>query len=384
MTRKFNVTGDNADAAMNLKPPYVVLANHSSVLDPFFLNKYIPGIIHYVVSDANFRNPVVNLGLSLVGSIPKTKAISDTDTIRHIMRVTRNRGIVGIFPEGQSSWDGASLPIVSSTAKLLKILKVPVLIGRLSGAFLSKPRWSRRSRRGRITIRYDIAFDAAQIKSATVSQIDERIRTLLTHNDFEANRTRRQRFVGRDRAEYMEIALFVCPSCESIGTLCSHGNVLRCESCGYAVKVDLYGFFRAHRGELQFDNMHDWNLWQSDVFVRQLDGYQESGEKTPFLFEEQVDIHRGFQDHPLEPVMRGSIALFGDRVDAEANDGTVISFPLDEIRGANIQNKERMEFYVNDTLYRVVSCDPRGCTYKWDLAIRHMQANRKSEQNSVQ
>ena len=373
LTYKYNVHGENTEAVGSLKPPYLVLGNHSSVLDPFFLAKYVPGVIHYVVSDANFRNPIVNLGLSLVGSIPKTKAVSDTDTIRNIMRVTKNDEVVCIFPEGQNSWDGASLPIVYSTAKLIKILRVPVLVARISGAFLSKPRWARHSRRGRIVVRYDVAFNGKQLKEATVPEIDQRIRALLTHNEYDENRQRRQRFLGPARAEYMEIALFVCPSCDSIGTLESHGNILRCESCGYAVRVDLYGFFRAHRGELQFDNMHDWNLWQRDIFLKMLDAYHDSDDNTPFLFEEEVDIGRGFQDHPLVPVMRGSIALFRDRIDAESSDGMVLSFPFQDIRGANIQNRERLEFYVDETLYRIATCDPRCCTYKWDLAIRHLQ-----------
>ncbi len=379
LTGHFHVRAENRELLKNLKPPYLLLANHISVLDPFFVGRFVPGIIHYVVSDANFRNPVVNFGLSLVGSIPKTKAMSDMDTIRNIMRVTKQGGIVGIFPEGQSSWDGASLPIVYATAKLIKVLKIPVVIAKLTGSFLTKPRWARRSRRGRIVVRYELAFTTGQLKAATVGEVDARVRSLLSHNEFQENRVRRQRFVGRERAEYMEIALFLCPSCESLGTLHSHGNVLRCESCGYAVRVDLYGFFASHRGELQFDTMHQWNVWQKEVFRKQLSAYGSSSEETPFMFEDSVDIQKGFQDQPLEPLLSGSIALYRDRIEAEEPGGRQRTFPLSAIQGANIQNKERLEFYVDDTLYRVVTRDPRGCTYKWDLAIRHMQENHGKE-----
>jgi len=42
-------------------------------------------------------------------------------------------------------------------------------------------------------------------------------------------------------------------------------------------------------------------------------------------------------------------------------------------RGEGIGNNERLEFYVNDNLFKITILNPRGCSYKWDLAVRHMQ-----------
>jgi len=89
MTNRYSVTAENLDVVRNLRPPYLVLPNHTSVWDPFFVNKFIPGVIHYVVSDSNFRSRIVEFGLGLVGSIPKTKVMSDLDTVKNIMKVTR-------------------------------------------------------------------------------------------------------------------------------------------------------------------------------------------------------------------------------------------------------------------------------------------------------
>ena len=66
--------------------------------------------------------------LKLVGTIPKAKVIPDIETVNDIVQVVRRqKGIIGLFPEGAQSWNGSTLPLVPSTAKLLKLLKVPVV-----------------------------------------------------------------------------------------------------------------------------------------------------------------------------------------------------------------------------------------------------------------
>ncbi|MFW5836345.1 MAG: lysophospholipid acyltransferase family protein, partial [bacterium] len=111
LARRYRVRTENLELVKRLRPPYLVLANHMCVWDPFFVNNFVPEVIHYVVSDANFRSKLVEFGLGLVGSIPKTKVMSDLETVKNIMKVKEAGGIVGIFPEGQNTWDGHTMPM---------------------------------------------------------------------------------------------------------------------------------------------------------------------------------------------------------------------------------------------------------------------------------
>jgi len=373
MTSRYSVTAENLDVVRNLRPPYLILPNHTSVWDPFFVNKFIPGVIHYVVSDSNFRSKLVEFGLGLVGSIPKTKVMSDLDTVKNIMKVTKAGGIVGIFPEGQNTWDGHTLPMYYSTAKLAKLLRVPVLTARIAGAFLSRPRWSKTRRRGRVVIRYELAFTPKQLRESSVAEIDARLAELLEHDEFEYNRIHRQKFVGPDRAEYAEIALFTCPQCCSFHTLRSHGNVLECSGCGYAVRMDLYGFFQPVSGALRFDTMRAWNLWQVEELQKQLHAFVGNPDAGPIFTEKSVKVEIGYKSMPLEHYRTGAIELYPDRIELTPADAPTESFPLASIVGINVQNNERLEFYVNDNLFKITILNPRGCSYKWDLAVRHMQ-----------
>jgi len=84
-------------------------------------------------------------------------------------------------------------------------------------------------------------------------------------------------------------------------------------------------------------------------------------------------VEIGYKSMPLEHYRTGAIELYPDRIELTPVADPSESFPLGSIVGINVQNNERLEFYVNDNLFKITILDPRGCSYKWDLAVRHMQ-----------
>ena len=58
-----------------LQPPFVVVANHVTVLDPFMLGTLLHEPVYWITSDGNMRTRFMRALLRLVGSIPKSKAI---------------------------------------------------------------------------------------------------------------------------------------------------------------------------------------------------------------------------------------------------------------------------------------------------------------------
>jgi len=375
---RFGLRAENPRFFAGRQPPFLILANHSCVWDPFLVNALVPHGIHYVVTDASFRSSLVRLGLSLVGGIRKTKGMSDIDSMKNIMRVKERGGVIGIFPEGQNTWDGHSLPIVPSTAKLAKVLRIPVITARVAGAYFSRPRWARGPREGRIEIRFDQALSPGELKTLSPEEIHARISEHLDHDDTEFNRSAGIPFHGRARAEYLERALFVCPECRTIAALRSEGANLDCTACGYRVYFSLRGTFAAVNNALRFDSIRSWNLWQVREYADQLDEYLSNGRSEPFLIEDGVDVKIGYRSRPLKPFGSGKLQLHSESLVLLTEDGNSEMFPIRSIRGANVQNNEHWEFYSGPHLYRVSTRSPRGCTYKWDLAVRHIQ-DKKSQ-----
>jgi 1-acyl-sn-glycerol-3-phosphate acyltransferase len=367
-----------------MKPPYLVLGNHGSVMDPFFVNSFVPAPIHYVVSDSNFRSRIVDFGLSLVGGIPKTKALSDLETVKNIIKIKSNRGIIGVFPEGQSTWDGHTLPIYYSTAKLVKSLKIPVVIAKSRGAFLSLPRWARSYRRGLITVSYEMGFTPEELKRSSVEDVYRKVVRLLDHDEFEHQQQFMVPFRGPNRAEHLEIVLFVCPNCHGISTLESEKHFLRCQRCKYTVRYTVYGEFEAHSGPRHFRTLREWNVWQTSYAEALLDRHLDQGSEDEIFADEQVIAQKGFKSSPLEKFHEGRLSLYTDRIVLRPRDGSPeIAFHHRLIEGINVQNSEHLEFYYEGELFRITIRSRRGNTYKWNLAVRHIQ-HRSREVSVVQ
>ncbi len=376
----FRLRPHNTEVFDRVKPPFVILANHVCFLDPFFLAGFVPYAVHYVVSDSNFRSRIVDAGLALVGAIPKTKALSDLETVKRIVQIKAKNGVIGIFPEGQSSWDGHALPIYYATAKLLKSLKVPVVTTVIEGSFFSLPRWGRGPRRGRIDLNYQLSFTPNSLRSMTVEEIYEKLVGILDHDEFDAQERRQVRYTGRRKAEHIEIVLFVCPECRSIGTIKSRGDIVSCTHCGYSARMNGFGTFDPVSGPLHFPNLRRWNLWQVKFFEDVIDRATERGQQEPILSEGGVRIREGFKSQPLEFRGMGRLTLTVEqlRLDASEGKGDSLTFDVAEIEGINVQNSEFLEFYYRGSLYQVKILKRGGNSYKWNLAVRHLQGRAKA------
>lgn len=366
---RFNVTTVNHDIVRRLRPPFVVLPNHFTNWDPFILGYFLPGPVHNVTTDAVFRSRIMRVLHRLVGSIPKSKVIPDVETIKSILEIKRQRGIIGIYPEGKRSWDGHTTDISIATAKLLRLLKVPVVVAISKGAYLSLPRWTHQARRGRIFIDFSLLFDGDDLRSLPVDEIYGKIVHALEYDEFDFQRGQMFSYPASRPAENLELALFLCPRCEAIASMRSKGDEFRCTGCGYGVRYDEHGFFRAIEGPLRFDNAHAWNLWQQERLKLLLEGRLADGRKEPIFHDESLKLYVGYRVRPPKLRGRGSMALHPESVEFRSSGGEPFSFSIAEIEGINVQVGERLEFYYRNVLYRVAAEDSSVSAFKWMSAI---------------
>ena len=238
---RFNVHSRNRQAIESVRPPYLLLATHVGFWDPFVISCLTPHSIHWVAADQTFRSPIQGYFLQFFGAIPKTKGVSDFETIREIRRICRDGGVVGLFPEGQRTWDGVTLELLPATAKLARFLRVPVVVARFKGGYFAHPRWARSPRRGKLLVEYEHAFDPDELRRLPAQEIHEKLERLLAHDDYELRNHRLHRFRGRHRAEYIENVLFFCPYCGATDSIRSHRSDLHCRSCGMQWHYTLSG-----------------------------------------------------------------------------------------------------------------------------------------------
>lgn len=381
LKKTHNIKADTEDLK-NLKPPYLLLGNHTNFWDPFYTGIYIDEPIYYVTSDAHFRNRSLRFLLNLVGAIPKTKFLSDIRTIKEIIKVKQNNGIIGIFPEGKRSWDGKTEKILYSTAKLIKLLKVPVVISLLQGAHLAKPRWAKHSRKGRISISYKQIFDPEEIQTLTIDEIYQRLCENLEYDEYEYQRKHMIPFKGKKLAENLELFIFTCPHCKSIGSLKSDDNRFYCTRCGYTTYYNEYGLLEKGAEELYFDNPGDWNGWQLHNLENIISSLENNPEEV-ILQDSNVTLFVGHGLSPLKRLGKGNININLQYLNFVDLSGNKLSFELDKISGANIQLNYKFEFYYNKTLYRFIFDDLSVSAYKW-VKVLELLKRKNEASNNVQ
>ena len=308
---RFNITTENAELLERVRPPYLLLPNHVGYWDPFQLSSFISHPVHHVAADQNFRTRLIRFVMFMVGAIPKTKGVSDSELVRNILRLRDRKEIVCLFAEGQRTWDGAPLPVLYSTAKLVKLLRIPVIVPVFKGGFFSHPRWAFRPRRGRIVIEFRWGFSGEELRSLSADEIHGRLTGLLRHDDYEYQRQHMIRFRGRCPAEDIEHVLFICPSCRAIATLHSRGRHVSCEACGHHMFYTDYGYLVPaddHQARL---TVRDLNRRQLEYFQGYLDAISND---TAVFTEPDTVMSTGYRTNPVRQRGTGTLSLYRDRI----------------------------------------------------------------------
>lgn len=383
LLKRFHVKIYN-EKTRDLKPPYLIISNHVGTWDPFILSLGVPDPVYFVISDAHFRHFWLRQVLRLVGGIPKSKQIADSSTIRAILGIIKNNGVIGLYPEGARNWDLKNIPVSYPTAKLIKSLKVPVVATAMEGAGLTKPRWARSSRNGYINMNYSLLLTPEQIREMSTDEIYQKIVEGIHVNEYEWQEKSRVPFKGKNLAEYLDILLVVCPRCKTLCSMHSHGNNLSCTHCGYEVEYDEYGYLLTH-DEPYFLNPQTWSEWQNswlhDLFQKE---EFTSGEKALFS-DVKTKLFTGKRRGKLRQYYwLGKVELFFNRIVFTPERGKDYVFPIDQITGVNVQNNNKFEFYYDNNLYRFKFTTQHKSIYKYELAfglIERIKSENRSKQD---
>jgi 1-acyl-sn-glycerol-3-phosphate acyltransferase len=369
----FHVRTVNGEMARRQRPPFVLVSNHATILDPFILSSCLTEPVYWITSDGNMRTRLMKALLRLVGSIPKSKVIPDIETVGWTVDVIRKRGgVVGIFPEGQATWDGTTLPLIPSTAKLLKLLKVPVLAAVIKGGYSSLPRWTWVRRRGEIEVEWKRLFEPEELRSLSAEQILARLQAGLAHDEASWQEARDIRYGSMKRAEHLELALYRCPACEAIGSMRSQGHRLFCLSCGLALRLDSRLRIGGARGRKPpFATVRDWALWQAGS----MRGFaREAAPGRPLFSDAGALLLRGYRLNPLRKLRTGTLILFPDRIELATILGERLAFPLAQVEGISVLKRAVLEFYVGRELYQVRFPFRHISARKWMDAVVALQA----------
>ncbi|UOQ87357.1 lysophospholipid acyltransferase family protein [Gracilibacillus salinarum] len=361
-TTTFKVTRNDTK---DIQPPYLIVSNHVNNWDPLYINLFVDEPISFIAGEPLFRKPLLKRVLDYTGAIRKTKFKNDTSTIRNAIKAKNHGRVIGLFPEGNRNWDGVTEPVIYSTAKLVKLLKIPVVAAKIKGGYLTHPRWGDGDRKGTIEISYQKIWDTEEVSNLSVAEIHQTLTTSLYHDEMEWQKEKGYRFRGKHNAHYLERLLFVCPACESVGSMHSDHDTFSCTSCHYQVTYTEQGFFAGESS--RFDTPHQWSDWQLQALNQII--------LDPPQMEDIVTLYRSIDQKPFEKLLEGTIHLKENTITFAAEDGARQTFFLDDMEAVNIHFHHKLSFFHDDHLYEVIFTSPRSSCYQWLQMIQRLQQN---------
>lgn len=251
-------------APKSLKAPYLVVSNHNADLDPVFVGFSFPQQMYIVASEHLYRLGFVSKLLKWAFEpIAKIKGSSDTLTVMKMIRYLRSGKNVLVFPEGNRSFNGVTCQINDAIGKLVKTSGATLVTYKLTGAYLTTPRWGYGTRKGYMHGEIVQIYEPEKLKEMTPVQIAQIIRNDLQEDAFATQDKLQITYKGKNRAVGFESAYCVCPDCKQIGTIATSGNEVYCTKCGKRTEFTEKGYFA---NGFNFRTTYEWDVFQEDFY----------------------------------------------------------------------------------------------------------------------
>jgi len=122
--------------------PFIIVANHSSLLDPVILGVSVKPKVIFIAAAYLFEIHWLGYLLRKANSIPihREKYTDNIESVKQALKILQKGGVLGIFPEGGVDRQKNNLPIKAGAAFLATSVGVPIVPIRIKGADKALPR----------------------------------------------------------------------------------------------------------------------------------------------------------------------------------------------------------------------------------------------------
>lgn len=326
--------------------PYLVLFNHQTAFDQFFVGMAFRGPVYYVASEDLFSmGRVSDLLRYLVAPIPIKKQTNDARAVINCARVAKEGGTIAIAPEGNRTYSGVTEYIKPSIVGLIRFLRLPVAFYRIEGGYGVQPRWSDVVRRGTIRGGVSYVMEPDEYRKLSDDELYQRICQKLYVDEYEIE----EEYFHKKRAEYLERAIYVCPDC-GLSEFESRGDLFTCKKCGKQVR---YGTDKKLMGvdrKFPFSTVTEWYRYQIQ-FVNQLD-YTKQTEQL--LYRDRVEFSEVILYHGKNLLRKqAEWSMYGDRFVVDEGTENALVLPFCELSVVTVLGKNKLNVYHGEKVYQV-------------------------------
>lgn len=325
--------------------PYLILFNHQTPFDQFFVGLAFRGPIYFVSTEDILSNGFVSKVIKwLLAPIPIKKQAGDFSAVMTTLRVAREGATIAMAPEGNRTYSGETVYINPAIAGLAKKMKLPIALFRIEGGYGMEPRWSNVTRRGRMKGYVHRVIEPEEYAKLSNDELYEQICQGLYVNEGVADGI----FRSNKKAEYLERAIYVCPFC-GLSKFESRGNEAECMTCHRKV---LYGEDKTITGvgyDFPFRFMTEWYSYQND-FINGLD-LTEFEEKPAFT--DCARISEVILNKRKQILYKDAdVALYGNRIAINEGRQNQMILPFENITAAACLGRNKLNVYSDGMVYQ--------------------------------
>lgn len=354
---KFRQQGDRA---------YLVLLNHQTAFDQFFVAVSFKGPVYYVATEDIFSlGWVSNLIRYLVAPIPIRKQTTDPQAVMNCLRIAREGGTIAMAPEGNRTYHGKTVYINPAVAAMAKKMKLPIALYRIEGGYGIQPRWCDGVRKGKMRAGVREVIEPEEYLAMSNEELYARICTGLAVDENCVS----GEYHHKNLAQYLERAIYVCPEC-GLSEFESAGDLITCKKCGKQVRYLPTKELEGVKEPFPFRFVADWYDYQCD-YVNQLNTsnyvnapmYRDTAKVSEVIVYKHKNVLRKHSE----------ICLYGDRVVLDEGQENQLILPFEEVYAAAVLGRNKLNIYHNDRIYQLKG-GPRFNALKY-VNIYHRNRN---------
>ena len=327
---------------------YLVLFNHQTASDQFFVSISFKKHVYYIASEDIFSKGFISSLLRFaVAPIPIKQQTTDIVAIKNCIRVAAEGGTIALAPEGNRTYCGETVYINPSIVYLIKKLGLPLAIYRIEGGYGVHPRWSDVVRRGKMRAYVSRVIEPEEYAAMSGEELYELIKTELYVNEANADNV----FEHKRRAEFLERAIYVCPYC-GLSSFKTKGHVISCEKCHRRIFFQPTTELIGDGFDFPFRFVNDWYTYQNDF----INSFEPNGEQkaplfcdTGSLFEVVVYKNKRLIKENI------TLSLYPDKLVIDEGKDSEIIFDFDSISAITILGRNKLNVYSGNKIYQIKS-----------------------------
>lgn len=325
---------------------YLVMMNHQTTYDQFFVAMAFRNPVYYVASEDIFSiGWVSSLIRWLVNPIPIKKSVNDMRAVRICAKVVKEGGTIALAPEGNRTFSGRQCYMKPSIVSLVKLLKLPIAFFRIEGGYGIQPRWSDVKRNGRMT-----AYVSKVVEPEDWKKLSDEELLHMIKDDLWVDEARNDKLYYHEKsAEYLDRAMYVCPEC-GLSEFVSSGQHMTCKKCGLQIRYTETTELEGVNRDFPFRYVAEWYDYQ-EKFVRGLD--METFGNEPIYSDKVKFSEVILYKNKNVLAEEARFTMYKDRYEAELSPDNVLILPFDRISAVSTLGKNKLNIYFEDKIYQV-------------------------------